>query len=340
MRALLPLCLLLACAEPSPPQLSVPRPPTVRVHLRSLGKWQSVRISSKGGGETVLRRDSPSQRLSAPGGVLTIDGHAYSGELHWRGGKLINHVSMENYVLGVLRGEIPLKDVPVAAAAAQAIAVRSYTMHYLAQKRSELDLDDTTLYQRYVGMQYAPQDNHLREGVLKTRGLYLEYAGAPLKCYYHSTCGGHTTDVSTGLSRPAVAPMNGVKCDHCRASKYYRWTARLPETTILEAAEVEGPLRLLEVSTRDAGGRAKQLNINGQRVRANEFRLRAGPSLLRSTNILALRRERGTVVVEGAGWGHGVGMCQMGAIGLGGKGLSGEQIAAYYYPGAKLSRAY
>ena len=74
---------------------------------------------------------------------------------------------------------------------------------------------------------------------------------------------------------------------------------------------------------------------------ASDLRLKLGPSLLRSTRILALeRRTGGGFIAQGAGWGHGVGLCQMGAIGQARAGRSAREIVAHYYPGAILRRAY
>ena len=90
--------------------------------------------------------------VEAKQGVFTLGSRTYSGRLVIEKGKLVNIVPLENYVLGVLRGEIPLKDIPVEAARAQAIAVRSYTLHYLLQENPLCDVDDTTLYQVYAGL--------------------------------------------------------------------------------------------------------------------------------------------------------------------------------------------
>jgi len=341
MRRTLLLALLFSCAPAHETE-----EPLVRVWLRSLGDGP-FEIAGKGGiavdgaapvpGPVKPGREA---RFAAPGGVVTVNGHAYSGELEWRDKKLLNRVPMENYVLGVLRGELPLPDVPAAAAAAQAIAVRSYTLFYLAKGRRDFDVDDTTLYQRYVGLAYAPDDAHLREGVQSTRGLVLELGGKPLKAYYHSTCGGHTADVATGLNREKPIPLVGVACDHCRASKYYRWEAVLPADAVLKAAGVRGPLSSFEVTARGPGGRALRVRINDREMHAAEFRSLVGPSVLRSTNILSARLVPSGVLVEGGGWGHGVGLCQMGAIGLAKEGKSGREIAAYYYPVATLRRAW
>jgi stage II sporulation protein D len=138
--------------------------------------------------------------------------------------------------------------------------------------------------------------------------------------------------------------MLGVACDHCSQSKYYRWEATLSGEEIRKATGLTGGPVELAITEEGRGGRARSLQIVGggatKTVNAAEFRLKVGPSNLRSTRILEIRRIEGGFSIKGAGWGHGVGLCQMGAVGQGQQGVSGEQIAGYYYPGAAIRRAY
>jgi len=362
MRRLGIAALIAACtcaSEPPVRQVGVldGKEPSVRVWLKSLGAAEGLTVEGKGGlrvrtrggasmhdGAVRVGRFASGTTFEPIEGIVTVGGkHAYSGSLEWRQGRLVNRVKLENYTLGVLRGELPLKKVPRAAAEAQAIAVRSYTLFYLAKDKPGYDVDDSTLFQRYVGLRYAPDDDRLRAGVQGTAGLYLAADGKPLKAYYHSTCGGRTTDERSALGRNDAPSIRGVPCEWCRASKYWRWKARLEDGAILKAAGVAGPLRSLEVEREAPAARADVFVVSAKRRTsrpAGEFRLAVGPSRLRSTRVLELTRAEGGYVVAGGGWGHGVGLCQMGAIGQGLEGRSGKEIAAYYYPAATIERAY
>ncbi|MEO0052385.1 MAG: hypothetical protein ABIK11_07630, partial [candidate division WOR-3 bacterium] len=74
-----------------------------------------------------------------------------------------------------------------------------------------------------------------------------------------------------------------------------------------------------------------ELTVNGA-----DFRLALG---LKST-FFELRISRGSVIFEGKGWGHGVGMCQDGAVGMSRLGYDYRQILKHYYPRLKLGRLY
>ena len=146
IRAALLLGLLGACAQAPEPAVTIygvndGHEPVVRVYLRSLGTWETLAVEGKGGlrvteagarfstTDPVLLRSTRGGIILEPlEGVFFLADHTYSGRLVWEGGYLVNEVALENYILGVLRGELPLKDVPVEAAAAQAIAARSYTL--------------------------------------------------------------------------------------------------------------------------------------------------------------------------------------------------------------------
>jgi stage II sporulation protein D len=336
------------------------RAPTVRVHLKSFGEWTRLPLTGKGGltitpaggaarkAKSVTLRN-PGEKVAvtfaAKSGVFTLGTRTYAGDLVMDPeGRLINRVPLENYVLGVLRGEIPLPKVPVDAAAAQAIAVRSYTLHYLLRENPVCDVDDTTLFQVYAGMKYAPDDKSLREGVNRTSGQYMEWNGAPLKAYYHSTCGGHTTDVPTGLDREPVGCMQGVPCDWCKISKYYTWQTTITEVELRRTLRMDGPVRSVSVGKLGPGKRALGVNVvtdsGKQYVHGSAFRLRIGPSKLRSTRWDHLSLADGSLQVRGGGWGHGVGMCQMGAIGRAQEGQKANDIVLAYYRGATIESAY
>ncbi|MGQ0614669.1 MAG: SpoIID/LytB domain-containing protein [Planctomycetaceae bacterium] len=366
---------LVACAPA--PLLEVQKPlldrePMVRVLLKAASAGASVRVTAADGieveaGATRFRTQTPvglSLRdgqldvagngaraarviLRPLGAPLEVAGRAYAGELWIYAASrvlVVNHLPLELYTLGVLRGELPLPRIPAAAAGAQAIAIRSYALHYLAQRGARSDLDDTTTFQVYVGLQAAPDDANLQAGVVQTRALYLAFDGKPLKAYFHSTCGGHTTDPKTAMNRELLAPLRGAPCDSCRGSRYWRWEATIPDAAILKAAGLPSPLRGFAVGDRAQGGRAATFVVTAREgartFHAGEFRIRLGASFLRSTLLLAIERAGEGWRVAGGGWGHGVGLCQLGAIGKATVGKTALEIVRAYYPGASVDRAY
>jgi stage II sporulation protein D len=254
---------------------------------------------------------------------------------------------VESYVAQVVNSEIPAAFAREAQRT-QAILARSYALRSTARTSPDAPLvltDVGGIDQEFAGL--APVAEHRRIGLdaaQSTRGMILVDEGAPLLAYYHSTCGGTTCpgDVVFGKLGAAPALKGGVACAWCTASKYYRWNTTFAGADVAKAAGMSGALESFAVAERTAGGRAASFDVGvagkTKRVRAAEFRLRVGASAMRSTLLDDVAVVAGELVLSGRGWGHGVGLCQMGAKTLAEQGLAAEAILATYYPGAVLEK--
>ena len=302
---------------------------------------------------------------------LWVDGQAYRGEILVRvaaPGRLavINAIRIEDYLRGVVPREIGSAGVAPAALRAQAIAARSYALFYLGRRsHAGCDLFAGPEDQVYGGM--AAEQTLATQAVVATRGLVAVWDGAPIRANYCSTCGGATEScdrVWPGESYPylrAVRDRSSSGESFCAESRYFRWEERwsctqlqqiisehLPRKVPDARGRELGRLRGLKVKKRSPSGRIELLEIQmeGGNFRARGDRIRwilrrPDGGLLRSTWIGKLRIERGEgcfVTLDGAGYGHGVGMCQVGAMELGRRGLSAPQILRHYYRGVTFER--
>lgn len=284
---------------------------------------------------------------------LRVDGRSYPGTLviaRGPGGRLRPVIStdLETYVATVVNSEIPAT-FHREAQRVQAIIARTYA---LASTVRLLPSDPLVLTdvggsdQEFAGI--SPMAEHRRvaaEAASSTRGLVLMDGTYPLAAYYHSSCGGVTCPGAVVFGkRGATVPLSGgVECAGCASNnKYYRWDATIPAAKVLAATGLSGVLESVAVIERTAGGRAVTLDITAggksRRLRAAEFRLAVGASNLRSTLLETYCIEEGQLVVRGRGWGHGVGLCQMGAKTMAEGGANAETIVARYYPGAKVQQ--
>jgi stage II sporulation protein D len=305
-------------------------------------------------GATLLGASFPVDGEVRPAvdGDLRVDARTYSGGLRVeRGatGKLQAMIAtdVESYVAQVVNSEIPAAFAREAQRT-QAILARSYALRSTARTSPDAPLvltDVGGIDQEFAGL--APVAEHRRIGLdaaQSTRGMILVDEGAPLLAYYHSTCGGTTCpgDVVFGKLGAAPALKGGVACAWCTASKYYRWNTTFAGADVAKAAGMSGALESFAVAERTAGGRAASFDVGvagkTKRVRAAEFRLRVGASAMRSTLLDDVAVVAGELVLSGRGWGHGVGLCQMGAKTLAEQGLAAEAILATYYPGAVLEK--
>jgi len=285
-------------------------------------------------------------------GTLTVNGRRYRGELlvrrHGAGAlSVVNLVPIERYLWGVLGSET-YAGWPAAALEAQAIVSRTYTLWRMADRRRQpFDLHGTVADQSYLGV--AKEDPRLTSAVDRTAGVVLLYQMKLFRCYYHSTCGGHTDAVENYFPDPPLLPLSGVRCGYCEGSKHYRWTRELAKAKLCQALRERGGLALarlasLEVTSRTKAGRVRELAVEGPDgarlvMAGGKFRHIVGARVLPST-FFEVRDLGERCEFRGRGWGHGVGLCQWGAKGMADSGFGAADILRHYYTGATLQRVY
>lgn len=363
---------------------------TVRVALREAVSTLEIALHGKflvGGApvasRTVLVRHG---HLSATGLALEGDGslrflpvgddsyfrigrRTYRGALRLlaQGGgcTAVNEISLEDYLLGVVPGEIGRKLDPLLleAVKAQAVVARTYAVRGIAQYGGKAwDLRDDVRDQVYEGR--GGEDPLCTKAVLATRGrILVDAAGKPVDAYYHSTSGGSTADIAEVWPGKTVRSyLRGVEDTAPDGRAWGTWapSARWTETwsaRILHAAvrrdlseatnkscdpgEVVG----LSISGYDKSGRARKLVVRGRRGTCEVVgdRIRwalkrpGGKGILRSTRF-SLEATAGGYVARGTGNGHGVGLSQTGALGRARAGQSCDSILLSYYPGTVLTR--
>jgi stage II sporulation protein D len=286
---------------------------------------------------------------------------------------LATRLPLERYLFGVLPGEIgALSDSLLEAGRAQAVAARSYTLFYKGRRGSE----GFDLYATVEDQVYGPQDIErplATRCVESTAGLVGLSDGAPIRANYSSTCGGITAEAWEAWPTPPYAyltshPDGSAERDFCSTSPQYRWreewtmrdfaanlTRFAPQFGVTLPRGGVGEVVDVRVAARSRSGRVWWLEVETTtgliRIHAHSLRqmLRRGgnPAAILRSNLFKIdvRREPTSrraqaVVASGAGSGHGVGLCQTGALAMAKSGSRGEEILAHYYPGAALKRLY
>ena len=308
-------------------------------------------------------------------GALALNGSLYAGDLEFQlrpDGTLtaVNVLPLEGYVEGVVASELG-RPGPAAweAQRAQAVAARTYALKRLGS-RSGLGFDvyGSMLDQAYAGLP-DPADSMAVRAVRSTRGETLLYRGYLIDAYYHSTCGGSTARVELVFDDPPapyLVPVSDKRSDGgywCQESRYFRWTISYTAEELQATLErnlpglvplpVVGVGTVLDVQivgfTPEGRALAVQVITSTGRypVRKNEIRklfADADGRLLRSTRFLLRPTYRGAVLdglsLVGGGWGHGVGMCQVGALARAAAGQGYRKILSTYYPGTEVVPLY
>ncbi|MBI3312179.1 MAG: SpoIID/LytB domain-containing protein, partial [Candidatus Omnitrophica bacterium] len=256
---------------------------------------------------------------------------------------VINQISLEDYLLGVVAKEAPAY-WPVEALKAIAIAARTYALsERLSNVTTDYDVTGTVLSQVYGGR--TAERSRTTRAVKDTEGLVLTSHGRLFPAFYHSTCGGLTEHASVMGPFDLEPLQGGRQCSWCANSPFYRWRQRLTKEDLAWAVKQQGrgsiwPVTNLEVIEQTSTGRVAKIRIHGTRsvvLTGYEFRELFGFSRIRSTAFTVVRQGE-EFMLEGQGWGHGVGLCQWGAAELAQRGFSAREILAFYYPHADLIR--
>ncbi len=308
-----------------------------------------------------------------PLGFVRVNGRDYRGSLLVSSTPLgilaVNLLSLEAYVAGVVNAEMGRRPPGDSEAVyAQAVISRTVGMRALGRYRVRgYDVVSTVSDQAYGGV--ATETGMGWAAVRATHGEVLTFGGAVIEAFFHSTCGGRTEAVDAVFSGAAQPYLQSVS-DHgpsgdvyCAISPRFRWreewTAEQLAKVVRESARLLGVLPEaigapadFQIASRSPSGRAaglvlvtagRTVPIAGQQIIRQVLR---GPDggWLRSTQF-SIQATRGggrivRVAVDGGGNGHGVGMCQWGAVGRARAGATYQGILSAYFPGTELRRFY
>jgi stage II sporulation protein D len=242
--------------------------------------------------------------LSVPGKITRL----YRGTLVIKAarGEVVPIITMdlETAVASAVAAESD-SDAPPEALKAQAVVARSY---FLAGGGRHRDFDFCDLTHCQFLREPPAPDSPPAVAARETHGIVLTFEEKPFAPMFSRSCGGYTrTPIEIGLPGGAY-PYFSVLCDFCRKSPH-RWTRTL--------------------SSQDAALLGK-----GEPGRLAVDR-RLGWNAVPSNNFTS-RQEGEQVVLEGAGQGHGIGLCQRGAKALADEGSSFQQILNHYFPNTQL----
>lgn len=270
-------------------------------------------------------------------------------------------LSLEDYVLGVMRAEGTMETEPEALKAL-AIAIRTFAIKNRGRHaRDDYDFCSTTHCQRFV----VGRDPTVREGagtladarvsaaVRSTEGqVLLDDHSQIVDSYFGASCGGETANIADlwGVTPPDY--LRGVRDEYCVTGPHAHWQDVITRANLLRAlqsdtrTDVGNRLDQVLITHQDETGRAEFITLEGEQrktVRGWDFKIIVGRVL--GWNVLKssrfdVSRSGSNFVFRGSGFGHGLGLCQEGAHVMAVRGASYQKILEKYFPGTRvLSRS-
>jgi stage II sporulation protein D len=308
-------------------------------------------------------------RPAEPASALIFNGRRWRGEIVVRADErgtmlVVNRLGMDEYLRGVVPLEIGTRAMSdFAAAEAQAVAARSYAYMHLAGPERPYDMLATVSDQVYGGV--GAETLLGNQAVENTAGLVLMYDGRIVNAPYHGNCGGFTAEPGDSWRsgpepylRRVSDQIPGTDRFYCEAGPRFRWTRRYSGEelrqsivrylrTVPAAPQSVAGVRSVAVTEVTPAGRVAALTVDTDRgawtMRGNDIRaaLRTtSGEMMYSTYFSVDAVEEDGLVrsleLRGGGNGHGIGMCQSGAMGRARAGQDFRTILTTYYPGTTI----
>ena len=242
------------------------------------------------------------------------------------------------------------------------------------------DREDHTIFdvcaddhcQRYQGITRASR-TEVRDAVKATHGQILTFDGKVCDARFSKCCGGHTETFEScweNEHHPYLESVEDPFCNtsdeavirqvlndyDCETHDFYEWQVVLTQdeaqTYITQHLRIDfGDIKELIPIERGPGGHIVRLKIVGSKRtftigKELEIRSALSASHLKSSNFTVELQEVDAAgvparfLLKGRGWGHGVGMCQIGAAVMGEQGYTYQQILRYYYKNANITTIY
>ena len=306
---------------------------------------------------------------------VVANGRRYRGRITITSGRggltVVNRVGIESYIAGVVGPEIGgRRPEEMDAVLAQAVVSRTFALKNRGRWEAfGFDAYADTRDQVYLGV--AVETSQAWDAVRRTAGQVLEYNGEVIDAYFHSTCGFSTAGVeeafATTRTRPYLRPVSDERSSghyYCDISPRFRWREEwdgpklraILSRTLSTVMPISGDglprITDVAVSRTTRSGRVGELRIVFERgdirIPGSDVRavLRPDADRILSSAAFQLVVTKGAggeverLVAAGAGSGHGVGMCQWGAIGRARAGQDFRKILTTYFPGTKLEKLY
>ena len=284
----------------------------------------------------------------------------------------INTIDLEDYLCSVISSEMNANS-PMELLKAHAVISRSWAIRAMQKPNHEgFDVCADDHCQRYEGLRRM--NERAVEAVRATKGQVLMYNDEICDCRYYKCCGGRTEIWRTCWEDIDVPYIQSVKCDWCDMSRqpsavsrqilrlvlndydqetkdFRDWQVTYTAEELSEIVRTKSGIDFGEIIDliplhRGASGRIDSLRIVGTKRTETigkelKIRLWLSRSCLYSSWFDVEKEPLSIVprhfVLSGHGWGHGAGLCQIGAAVMASEGHKYEEILQYYYVGSRLS---
>ena len=260
-----------------------------------------------------------------------------------RSNNKIDEVFLEDYVVGVVAGEMPIT-FEEEALKAQSVASRTYGLKkMLENKENDYDVVDTVMNQVYLdyeylklawGDKYIENINKIKRVVKSTKGEYLVYDNEIIDALFFSTSTGYTEN-SEEIFKNKVPYLRSVESKWDKISPVYEEQKKYSLSSFYTLLNIKySNILNIEYNKKTSTGRNVEIKINDITFSASEI---SNKLELRS-NYFEIVQNNNEVIINTKGYGHGVGMSQYGAQGMALENKKYKEILQHYYKNVKITK--
>jgi stage II sporulation protein D len=299
--------------------------------------------------------------LSNEQGIIEWKKNKYQGDFYVvraenkNGCDLIHEVNIDHYISTLVAKEMH-KDWPLEALKAQAVAARTYALFKQKERHNKddsgqfFDLESSEKDQVSGSMDDVNANTYRAAYLTQGEILMNDNKHIP-PAFYHSKCGGKT-HLPEQVWGNTVAGYKPVDCPFCQNKGQPTWNSKLSFNkiahTLLKLAWPNHPHKMLTLNNSNfilyphkKDDQIIYFKFKDQilNVRKAQLRRALGRELVQSNNF-TINIKNSYASIQGDGLGHGVGLCQIGALELAKRGYNYRQILSFYYPDFQLKNYY
>lgn len=260
-----------------------------------------------------------------------------------KGNNEIITVELEEYIIGVLAGEMP-SSFNIEALKAGAVASRSYVLKKMQNNDKDYDVVDTVMNQVYLdesklkekyGENYKEKIQRIEQAVKITKGEYLSYNDEIVEALFFSTSTGKTENVEEVFNEYLPYLRSVDSSWDSEVSPIFSETNTFSLNEFYEKLGLPIKEKLnYQILETTSTGRIKKIKIDDRKFSGSEFAKKLG---LKS-NYFEIMIFDTNVLITTKGYGHGVGMSQYGAEAMAEKGYKYDEILKYYYQNVEIKK--
>lgn len=287
------------------------------------------------------------QAMKEETGCLLFEKHKYLGTFYLMQDKdailLINSLDIDDYLLSVIHSE-GWPGWPMEVNKALVVASRTYLVDKVLQANKAqrpYHIVNTIKHQTYKGHHKFMQ---LKQAVDETRNIFIAYKNEPIDAMFDACCGGVVPDKIEGMNykrHPYLAREKA--CTHCKKYWIYDWKKELSNLELTEAFRKDHSdlheITDIKITEKDPAGLVKQILVS---TKDKNFYVSGKKmySLFSSVKSFCytIKKKGKSFIFQGRGYGHHMGLCQWGSLGMVEDNWNYIKVLEFYYPGTHFMK--